>query len=309
MATLQQQVQQHLDSTGISLRELSRRSGVSHTTISKILRGGTYKSDTAHALYSLISITPISEYVTLHDKVEAIAADCVDHDEGWEVDLQCAKYRRVMQLEKELGQSKAEVGIVREQRNKLAFACEQLTADLEAEKRNFAALEQVLEQREQRLKSCENALIEAHVRDTDLECAKYRRIMALEAELDAWQLKCGKERDKAEKLQWSLNKSEASALVVTKDLQIMQASWKAACVRSEQLQKQLDHGHAQFKSLHDAYNQQVDDEAEMLAQIDKLFAERDNTAKKHDQQVMRMRVYVWVLVAALVFVLVSGLVV
>ncbi len=354
MATLQQQVQQHLDSTGISLRELSRRSGVSRTTISKILRGGTYKSDTAHALYCSISITPISEYVTLHDKVEAIAADCVDHDEGWEVDLQCAKYRRVMQLEKELGQSKAEVGIVREQRNKLAFACEQLTADLEAEKRNFAALEQVHEQREQhlkscenalieadqklndantawvslntqhgtttqqlrdaraeikRLKSCENALIEAHVRDTDLECAKYRRIMALEAELDAWQLKCGKERDKAEKLQWSLNKSEASALVVTKDLQIMQASWKAACVRSEQLQKQLDHGHAQFKSLHDAYNQQVDDEREMLAQIDTLFAERDNTATKHDQQVMRLRVRCFALVCAIVFLIVGNLVV
>ena len=44
--TLQQQVQQHLANTGISLRELSRRSGVSHTTIGKILRGGEYKNGT-----------------------------------------------------------------------------------------------------------------------------------------------------------------------------------------------------------------------------------------------------------------------
>lgn len=147
------------------------------------------------------------------------------------------------------------------------------------------------------------------LRDTDLECAKYRRVMALEAELDAWQLKCGKERDKAEKLQWSLNKSEAFALVVTKDLQIMQASWKAACVQVEQLQKQLDHGQSQFDSLHEAYNQQVDDEREMLAQIDTLFVERENAATLHDQQVMRLRVRCFALVCAIVLLIVSGLVV
>lgn len=228
--TLQQQVQQHLQNTGISLRELSRRSGISHQAIGKILRGGTYKSDTAHALYSLISITPISTYKTLDATVEQLAAQCID-------------------------------------------------ADL------------------------------THVRDTELECAKYRRVMALEAELDAWQLKCGKEHDKAEKLQWSLDKSEAFALVVTKDLQIMQASWKAACVRSEQLQKQLDHGQAQFKSLQAAYDQQVDDEREMLAQIDTLFVERENAETKHDQQNIRLRVYVWSPICAIVFLIVSGLVV
>ena len=146
--------------------------------------------------------------------------------------------------------------------------------------------------------------------DTELECAKYRRVMALEAELDAWQLKCGKERDKSEQLQNELRHAETLAQAYSKDLQIMSASWKAACVRSEQLEKQLDHGQAQFASLHEAYNQQVDDEREMLAQIDTLFVERENAETKHDQQIMRLRVYVWSLIAALVlFVLVGGLVV
>ena len=65
---------------------------------------------------------------------------------------------------------------------------------------------------------------------------------------------------------------------------------------NECLQRQLDHGQAQFASLREAYNQQVD-------------AERENAATLHDQQVMRLRVYAWSLIAALVFVLVSGLVV
>ena len=91
--------------------------------------------------------------------------------------------------------------------------------------------------------------------------------------------------------------------------QTQAASWKAACVQVEQLQKQLDHGQAQFASLQVAYDQQIDDEREMLAQIDTLFVERDNTATLHEQQVMRLRVYVWILIAALVFALVSGLVV
>jgi len=224
---LQQQVQQHLDSTGISLRELSRRSGVSHTTIGKILRGGTYKSDTAHALYSLISITPISEYVTLHDKVEAIAADRVDADKGaWDVDLNCAKYRRVMQLEAE----------------------------------------------------AVKARVQADELKTELECSRI-----------------------------DVRKAETLAQVYSKDLQTMQASWKAACVQVEQLQKQLDHGQAQFASLHDAYNQQVDDEAEMLAQIDMLFTERANMRTNYEYSLMRLQAHCFALVCAIVFLIVIGL--
>ena len=145
------------------------------------------------------------------------------------------------------------------------------------------------------------------LRDTELECAKYRRVMALEAELDAWQLKCGKERDKSERLQNELRKTEVLAQAYSKDLQIMSASWKAACVQAEQLQKQLDHGQAQFANLQAAYDQQIDDETEMLAQIDTLLAERANMRTEYS--LMRLRVYVWSLICAIVFLIVSGLVV
>ena len=195
MATLQQQVQQHLQNTGISLRELSRRSGISHQAIGNILR---------------------------------------------DTDLECAKYRRVMQLEKELSD----------------------------EKRNFAALEQVHEHVANQLKSAQG---NAESRD------KY-----------------------AQDLARALAESK-------KEYDVMAASWKAACVQAEQLQKQLDHGQAQFDSLQAAYNQQVDDEREMLAQIDTLFVERANM--RTECSLMRLRVYVWSLIAAIVLLIVSGLVV
>lgn len=95
------------------------------------------------------------------------------------------------------------------------------------------------------------------LRDTELECAKYRRVMALEAELDVWQLKCGKERDKSEQqaakdaamilglnmsnecLQNELRKAEALTQAVSRDLQIMTASWKAVSVERDTLEQQV----------------------------------------------------------------------
>ena len=258
MATLQQQVQQHLQNTGISLRELSRRSGVSHTTIGKIVKGGTYKSDTAHALYSLISITPISTYKTLDATVEQLAAQCIDSDLTHVRDdaLECGKQRRIAALE-------AEVSVWRKKADKAGLRVSEL-----------------------------NMLVQR--RDAELSDAK--------AEIEYFQQQHGRAimllSDERKEVQRLTALSETHA-----------ASWKAACVRSEHLQKQLDHGQAQFKSLQATYNQQVDDETEMLAQIDTLFAERETTATKHDQQVMRLRVYVWILIAALAFVVASGLVV
>ena len=281
--TLQQQVQQHLQNTGISLRELSRRSGVSHTTIGKILRGGTYKSDTANDLIFAMSFyggdtaRPVMQdkaVETLDAAVEQLAAQRVNadltHHADWDVDLQCAKYRRVMALEKELND----------------------------EKRNFAALEQAHEHVAGSLKSCENALIEAH------ETITKQEQQLNDANTAYLSSKSQHERD----LQ-RLSDANAEIKRLTALSETHGQSWKAACVQVEQLQKQLDHGQAQFASLHEAYNQQIDDEAEMLAQIDKLLAERETTATLHDQQVMRLRVYAWSLIAALVFMLVSGLVV
>ena len=244
MATLQQQVQQHLQNTGISLRELSRRSGVSHNVVSRVLQSKRVRPINHNKLSRTVAIAR----KTLDATVEKLAAQCID-------------------------------------------------ADL------------------------------THVRDMDLECAKYRRVMALEAELDAWQLKCGKEcgkeRDKAEKLQWSLNKSEAFALVVTKDLQIMQASWKAACVQAEQLQKQLDHANSEIvrmdakldqaletsqKNAASAFESALNRDA-LQSRFDTLFVERENAATLHDQQVIRLRVRCFALVCAIVLLIVSGLVV
>ncbi len=280
--TLQQQVQQYLQNTGISLRELGRQAGVSHNVVSRVLQGKRVHPINHNKLSRTVAIAR----KTLDATVEQLAVQCIDADLTHVRDdaLECGKQRRIEALE-------AEVHVVREQRNKLAFACEQLTADLEAEKRNFATLEQVHEQREQHLKSCENALIEADQKLNDANTA--------------WVSLNTQHGTTTQQLRDA--RAEIKRLTALSDTHGQ--SWKAACVQGEQLQKQLDHGHAQFKSLHDAYNQQVDDEREMLAQIDTLFAERDNTAKKHDQQVMRLRAYVWLLVAALVFVLVSGLVV
>ena len=93
------------------------------------------------------------------------------------------------------------------------------------------------------LEAVEKAAIErmndVPVRDTELECAKYRRVMALEAELDAWQIKCGKERDKSEQLQNELRHAETIAQAYSKDLQIMSASWKAVSVERDNLEREL----------------------------------------------------------------------
>lgn len=60
-------------------------------------------------------------------------------------------------------------------------------------------------------------------RDTELECAKYKRVMALEAEVQAW---------KGKVLQ-----AETLAQVTAKDLQTMTASWKAVSVERDTLQR------------------------------------------------------------------------
>ena len=165
-----------------------------------------------------------------------------------------------------------------------------MTADLETEKRNFAALEQVHEQREQHLKSCENALIEADQKLNDANTA--------------WVSLNTQHGTTTQQL------SDANAEIkrLTALSETHGQSWKAACVQVEQLQKQLDHGQAQFASLHEAYNQQIDDEAEMLAQIDKLFAERDNMRTEYEYSLMRLRVRCFALLCAIVFLIVSGLV-
>ena len=130
--TLQQQVQQHLTNTGISLRELGRQAGVSHNVISRVLQGKRVHPINHNKLSRTVAIAR----KTLDATVEQLAVQCIDSDltHVRDTDLECAKYRRVMQLEKELND----------------------------EKRNFAALEQVHDHVAGNLKSCENALIEVH---------------------------------------------------------------------------------------------------------------------------------------------------
>lgn len=323
MATLQQQVQQHMDSVGIKRREFARRSGVSHTTINKLLNGEPPKK--AGTKQKLIDAM---QPKTLQDKVEQLAADRLDCDVMTRDDaLECSKQRRIEALE-------AEVQVWRKKERQ---ACEQA--------REMAHnLQDVLEKREQHLKSCENALIEAHTERDNLrneladtqDKLEYMKRLASE---DGQKIR---ERDSTIlDLDARMDAAKAEIKRLTALSETHSQSWKAACVQVEQLQKQLDHANSEivrmdnqldqaleasqksaafafeialnrdalqsrFDILQSAYDQQVDDEREMLAQIDTLFAERDNTATKHDQQVMRLRGYVWILIAALVFILASG---
>ena len=232
-------------------------------------------------------------FETLDATVEQLAAQCVNADLTHVRDdaLECGKQRRIAALE-------AEVSVVREQRNKLGFACEELTADLETEKRNFAALEQVHEQREQHLKSCENALIEADQKLNDANTA--------------WVSLNTQHGTTTQQL------SDANAEIkrLTALSETHGQSWKAACVQVEQLQKQLDHGQAAHSKLYNQlgatrakYETQLEaanqKEVQLQEQLAGVYAEKT----LHVQQVMRLRVYVWILIAALVFVLVGGLVV
>ena len=88
------------------------------------------------------------------------------------------------------------------------------------------------------------------LRDTELECAKYRRVMALEAEVSVWKLRYERmkasynavsvERDnlceEKEAMMLGLNVSNER---LQKDLQIMSASWKAVSVERDKLEDDL----------------------------------------------------------------------
>ena len=301
-------------SAGESQRSLAKLAGVSHATISKLLSGKsedvslkTYRTllDAAQGVVGRNAMQP----KTLDATVEQLAAGRVNADltrhADWDVDLQCAKYRRVMQLEKELEQTKTEVEVWRDkagQARKNAYALQNRLSDSV----------DVLTQREQHLKSCENALIEAHTQRDDLRT----QLSDAEDKLEYMKRLAGEDGQKIRErdstildLDARMDNAKAEIKRLTALSETHGQSWKAACVQVEQLQKQLDHGQAQFKSLHDAYNQQIDDEAEMLAQIDTLFAERDNMRTNYEQKLMGIRTYTWAMFAALAFVVASGLVV
>ena len=193
---------------------------------------------------------------TLQQQVQQLAAQCIDSDLTHVRDdaLECGKYRRGMALEKELND----------------------------EKRNFAALEQVHEHVAGNLKSCENALIEAH------ETITKQEQQLNDANTAYLSSKSQHERD-LQRLNDAQDKLEHMKWLAGED------------------GRKLQDYQAQFASLHEAYNQQVDDEREMLAQIDTLFVERANMRTEYS--LMRLRVYVWGLIAAIVLLIVSGLVV
>ena len=102
MATLQQQVQQHLQNTGISLRELGRQAGVSHNVVSRVLQGKRVHPINHNKLSRTVAIARKTLDATVEQlAVQRVNADLTHHAD-LDVDLQCAKYRRVMQLEQQL---------------------------------------------------------------------------------------------------------------------------------------------------------------------------------------------------------------
>lgn len=102
MATLQQQVQQQLDSTGMSIRDLAKQAGLGKSTVALVASGRSNPSmRTRRKLQAAIR-----DYKpqTLDATIEQIAAQCIDADltHVRDTDLECAKCRRVMQLEQQL---------------------------------------------------------------------------------------------------------------------------------------------------------------------------------------------------------------
>ena len=202
--TLQQQVQQHLDSTGISLRELSRRSGISHQAIGNILR---------------------------------------------DTDLECAKYRRVMQLEQQLNDAN--------------------TAYLSSKSQHERDL--------QRLNDAQDKL-------------EYMKLLA------------GEDGRKLQDYQAQIGKAEAMILGLNDS--------------NECLQRQLDQGQAVYSKLcsqlgatRTKYETQLESASQKEARLQEQLTEVYATKTRQEAQIMRLRMYVWILIAALVFVAASGLVV
>ena len=147
------------------------------------------------------------------------------------------------------------------------------------------------------------------LRDTDLECAKYRRVMQLEQQLNDANTaylssKSQHERDlqRLKDYQAQIGKAEAMILGLNDS--------------NECLQKQLDHGQAAYSKLYNQlgatrtkYETQLEAANQKEAQLQEQLTEVYATKTRQEAQVMRLRAYVWSLIAALALVVVSGLVV
>ena len=142
--------------------------------------------------------------------------------------------------------------------------------------------------------------------DVDLQCAKYRRVMQLEQQLN--------DANTAYLSSKSQHERDLQRLTALSDTHGQ--SWKAACVQVEQLQKQLDHGQAAYSKLYNQfgatrtnYETQLEaanqKEVRLQEQLTEVYAEKT----RQEAQIMRLRAYVWILIAALALVVVSGLVV
>jgi transcriptional regulator with XRE-family HTH domain len=111
-------------------------------------------------------------------------------------------------------------------------------------------------------------------RDTELECAKYKRVMALEAELDAWKGQLRAAKVQIDELKTDLEcsridvrKAETLAQVAAKDLQTMTASWKTVSVERDTLQRDLNDANTAYlssKSQHAVTAQQLADAREQV---------------------------------------------
>ena len=155
-----------------------------------------------------------------------------------------------------------------------------------------------------------------HVRDTDLECAKYRRVMQLEQQLNDANTAYLSSKSQHERDLQRLNDANAEIKRLTALSEMQAASWKAACVQVEQLQRQLDQSQAVYSKLcsqlgatRTKYETQLEAANQKEAQLQEQLTEVYATKTRQDAQVMRLRVYAWILIAALVFVAASGLVV
>ena len=227
--------------TGVSMRGLAKQAGVSHATISKLL------SDDA-----------VNVSLKTYQKLMAATGG----DNPWSRPAKFTVNRAT--LSEQFGHLDGWISELFKPKNDGVDSMKKPVTTHDHASASLAQIEQA---------ALDRGMNDVPVRDTELECAKYRRVMALEAELDAWQLKCGKERDKSEQLQNELRKTETLAQACSKDLQVMSASWKAVSVERDNLERNLSQREQHLKSCENAL-------IEAQAERDGLKLERDNL---HDQ--------------------------
>jgi chromosome segregation ATPase len=263
-----------------SMRKLAAKAGVSHTTISELVSGKS--SDVSLSTYQALMDATATESnmrkpVTTHDHASATAEQVeqaalergVNADLGGrDTELECAKYKRVMQLEAEVQAWREKAGQARQNAYALQERCK--------------AYEEKIKEKDAWTEIVDDARKELQ-----------RLLSEAQAERDELRNKLKSYPAQIKDLE-QLAKGNAD-------------NWRAVCAKNTELQKQLDHGQVKFNELWAAHKDWTQDEAEMREQIETL-SKRLTEAKTHCTRLERdsnyARSIAWACGAALVMLVV-----